>query len=162
MFTLRLGLFFSALAFSVLAEAVEPDFETLRDETFEAAWSQVGASYYDASFGGLDWDEVGARYRARLPQAETMAELRVLISEMLYQLGDSHLALIAAGSDPAGLVKPWTLATRANGSCFIGWILRGRRTKLGCGTVILCFRSKGLRCRCFDVCSERPDSPSMF
>ncbi|MDQ8199073.1 S41 family peptidase [Pelagicoccus enzymogenes] len=96
------------------------DFEDLRERTFEAAWSQVGASYYDASFGGLDWDAVGERYRAKLPQAASMDEVRALISEMIYQLGDSHLALISSDYDPQELIKSWAGGAAGVDACYAG------------------------------------------
>ncbi len=119
-FTLTMGLFFSILACAGSRVGAEPDFAALRDETFEAAWSQVRESYYDASFGGLDWDAVGARYRAKLPAAEDMDQLRVVISDMLYELGDSHLALISSGYNPEDLIKPWSGGTAGVDACFAG------------------------------------------
>ncbi|MDQ8180826.1 S41 family peptidase [Pelagicoccus sp. SDUM812005] len=108
------------MLFASWAGAVEPEFARLREETFEAAWSQVGASYYDGSFGGLDWDAVGERYRARLPQAEDMDEVRALISEMIYELGDSHLALVSSDYDPEELIKPWSGGTAGVDACYAG------------------------------------------
>lgn len=95
-------------------------FEALRDETFEAVWQRVSDSYYDASFGGLDWDEVGARYRARLPQTSSMADLRGLLSEMLYELGDSHLALLSSDYDPEAIFTPWSGGWAGVDACFSG------------------------------------------
>ncbi|MBK1875691.1 S41 family peptidase [Pelagicoccus mobilis] len=84
------------------------DSEGLFVETFEAAWSQVGKTYYDANFGGLDWDEVGERYRAKVKKATDMDEVRRLISSMLYELGESHLALLSAGGSEEYALVPWT------------------------------------------------------
>lgn len=114
------GILFSILLFVLFAKAVDPEFATLRDETFEAAWSQVGESYYDASFGGLDWDAVGTEYRSRLDGISEMDELRALIWEMLYQLGESHLSLVSSEYDPEELVKPWGGGTAGVDLCYDG------------------------------------------
>ncbi|MDQ8186305.1 S41 family peptidase [Pelagicoccus sp. SDUM812002] len=119
-FTQILGLFFSSLPVVSWAWADQTDFAALREETFEAAWSQVGASYYDSTFGGLDWDEVGDRYRAKLPTAESMDQVRALISSMIYELGDSHLALISSDYDPEEIMKPWSGGAAGVEACYAG------------------------------------------
>ncbi|MBC2607374.1 S41 family peptidase [Pelagicoccus albus] len=78
----------------------------LRIATFDAAWSKVGETYYDPDFRGLDWTEVGHRYRAEVENSQSMAEVRSLITKMLYELGDSHLALLTSVSDK-GKALPW-------------------------------------------------------
>ncbi len=113
-------LFFSILLCAAFVSALEAKFEDLRDETFEAAWTQVKESYYDASFGGLDWDAVGDRYRGKLADVSDMGGLRTLVSEMIYELGDSHLALVSSDYDPDEVFKPWSGGTAGVDACYAG------------------------------------------
>ena len=57
-------------------------------EVFDEVWSRVRDSFYDPSFRGLDWDAVGARYRAQV--ATPGAHLARTINRMLAELGVSH------------------------------------------------------------------------
>lgn len=77
-------------------------------QTFEAAWSQVGETYYDKDFGGLDWDAVGERYRSQVGRAADMEEVRALVRSMLFELGESHLALLSPGGEELVDVLPWS------------------------------------------------------
>lgn len=119
-FTQITGIFFSVFLLVGLVRAGDPGFESLRDETFEAAWRQVGTSYYDAEFGGLDWDEVGNRFRSRLAGISEMEELRSLIWEMLYELGESHLSLVSSEFDQEELNRPWGGGTAGVDLCYDG------------------------------------------
>jgi carboxyl-terminal processing protease len=67
--------------------------EALAD--FDSAWSRVANSYYDPTFGGLDWAGVHAELRPRAAAARTSAERRAVIREMLGRIGDSHFGLFA-------------------------------------------------------------------
>ncbi|EDY84867.1 peptidase, S41 family [Verrucomicrobiia bacterium DG1235] len=95
-------------------------FEALRGETFEAAWDRVRETYYDSSFGGLDWDEVGDAYRARLAKASDMEAVRKVISDMLYELGESHLSLLSSDFDSQELTSPWAGGWAGVDLCFDG------------------------------------------
>ncbi len=81
------------------------DFEQMKRETFEAVWSEVDRSYYDATFGGKDWGAIGESYRARLDTATDAAGLRALLEAMLFELGASHFGIHSAQSD-AGEAGP--------------------------------------------------------
>jgi carboxyl-terminal processing protease len=82
-----------------------PEAEAL--EVFDFAWSRVHESYYDTTFGGLDWGAIGAELRPRAAAARSVDELRAVVAEMLDRLGDSHFAVIPAehadALDPAAL-----------------------------------------------------------
>jgi len=99
---------------------VEAEADPLFLETFEAAWSQVGKTYYDKRFGGLDWDEVGGRYRAKVESATDMDQVRVLINAMLYELGESHLALLSTSGKEGYAMTPWTGGWAAVDLCYDG------------------------------------------
>ncbi len=53
-------------------------------------------NHWDASLGGLDWDEVRVEYRQRVERAQTTAESRGVIREMLGRLKHSHFEIHAA------------------------------------------------------------------
>ncbi len=63
---------------------------------FDAVWTTVDESYFDASFGGVDWEQVRRELRPRAEDARTVGEVRAVIDTMLSRLGASHLGLIPA------------------------------------------------------------------
>ncbi len=65
-------------------------------EVFDFAWARVYETYYDTTFGGLDWHEVGAELRPRAARAGRVSVLRGIIAAMLDHLGDSHFGVIPA------------------------------------------------------------------
>ena len=60
---------------------------------FQAVWQEINANYYDADFGGKDWDAIGERYSARLAGIESSTDFDQLLTEMLRELGDSHFSI---------------------------------------------------------------------
>lgn len=75
--------------------------------SFEAAGWVVDRSYFDPTFGGLDWPALRARYRPRVALASDPTYYE-LVNEMLWQVGISHLAMIPPGY--WGQVEPTVLA----------------------------------------------------
>lgn len=63
-------------------------------EVFDSAWSRVDRTYYDSTFGGLDWDGVRAELRPLAREAGTVDSLRAILGAMLDRIGDSHFAVI--------------------------------------------------------------------
>ena len=57
---------------------------------FESAWRLVAERYWDLGGLEVDWDEVGERYRAKLPDVAGPNELYALLEEMYAELGDDH------------------------------------------------------------------------
>lgn len=76
-------------------------------EVFDFAWSRVHETYYDTTFGGLDWRAVGDELRPRAATAGSVAALRAVIEDLLARLGDSHFAVIPA--EHADALDPETL-----------------------------------------------------
>jgi carboxyl-terminal processing protease len=76
--------------------------------TFDSAWSRIAHTHYDTAFNGVDWTGVRDELRPRAAEAATIRELRVVISEMLGRLGESHFTLIPGeardllAANPAG------------------------------------------------------------
>lgn len=65
-------------------------------KAFLQAWSVVNETYFDASFGGLDWNKVKDEYLPRAKAAKSEAEIDNLILEMVGKLGKSHFGIIPA------------------------------------------------------------------
>jgi carboxyl-terminal processing protease len=75
--------------------------------SFEVTWWVVNRSYFDPTFGGVDWQALRARYRRQVALASN-ADYYRLVNEMLWQLDISHLAVIPPGYWPR--VEPSVLA----------------------------------------------------
>lgn len=76
------------------AEAAPENWPAIRDETFEMVWKTVNESYFDATFGGVDWKATGDKYRALLPQTGDKEALRRLLGAMLGELRKTHFAIL--------------------------------------------------------------------
>jgi carboxyl-terminal processing protease len=76
-------------------------------EVFDFAWGRVHDTYYDTTFGGLDWPAVRDELRPAAAGATAIQELRSIVESMLARLGDSHFVVIPAehadALDPAAL-----------------------------------------------------------
>ncbi|MDQ8205611.1 S41 family peptidase [Pelagicoccus sp. SDUM812003] len=92
----------------------------IEERTFEAVWSSVAESYYDASFGGLDWDAVGREYRERLKAAQNRSELRKLLNEMLRELGESHIGILSGAYDELAEEPVWLGGDARVDLCYAG------------------------------------------
>jgi carboxyl-terminal processing protease len=75
----------------------------------------VRNAHYDTAMRGIDWSGVRDELRPRAERAETLGELRAVITDMLTRLGESHYGIIrkeaddalpAAASDPAPAREP--------------------------------------------------------
>lgn len=64
------------------------------EDLFEEAWRMVRRHFYDPTFSGLDWNEVGDRYRPLAREAAGPRQLHAVINRMLAELGTSHTVLI--------------------------------------------------------------------
>lgn len=67
--------------------------------SFDEAWTTIQDSYYDPTFGGLDWDGVRASLRPKVIAAPDAEAARAAIREMLATLKQSHFALLSAAPD---------------------------------------------------------------
>jgi len=67
-------------------------------QTFEIVWSRVKEKYYDPTFGGVDWEAVGQRYRGHLGMVRTESELYALLGQMLGELRRSHFHIYPPGT----------------------------------------------------------------
>ena len=75
--------------------------------SFEIAWKTVNETYFDPTFGGVDWQAVHDRYRPQIAAAQTAAAesdetFYRLLNQMLYELEVSHI----------GALPPWWMLER--------------------------------------------------
>ena len=68
------------------AAAATVDFQA----RFDSAWGLVAERYWDLEGLAVDWDEVGARYRARLAEIDDEDSLYTMLEEMYAEIGDNH------------------------------------------------------------------------
>ena len=80
--------------------------------SFETAWRVVNEKHFDPTFGGVDWQELHARYRRQVTFASDSDFYR-LMNEMLWELNVSHLAVVPRDYWP--LAEPTALAEGSTG-----------------------------------------------
>jgi carboxyl-terminal processing protease len=61
-----------------------------RKEVFEKVWREIHDHYYDASYNGVDWDEVHRRYAPLVEATRKDQEFYALMSQMTSELHDAH------------------------------------------------------------------------
>jgi len=67
-------------------------------KTFESVWKKVNKTYYDPTFGGLNWKDVHDRYLPLITAAENDEEFYRLVNKMLWELKVSHNNIVPPGS----------------------------------------------------------------
>ena len=71
----------------------QTDMDATRAYVYDHAWRQAKDRFYKAHAGdyhGVDWDVIGAAYRAKLPSVGTNRDLAEVLSELLGELNASH------------------------------------------------------------------------
>jgi carboxyl-terminal processing protease len=61
-----------------------------RREVFEKIWKEIHDHYYDASYNGVDWNEVRRRYAPLVAATKRDQEFYSLMSQMTSELHDAH------------------------------------------------------------------------
>jgi carboxyl-terminal processing protease len=61
-----------------------------RKEVFEKVWKEIHDHYYDASYNGVNWEEVHRRYTPLVEATKTDQEFYALMSQMTSELHDAH------------------------------------------------------------------------
>jgi carboxyl-terminal processing protease len=64
--------------------------------SFDEVWSVINETFYDPSFGGLNWAAVRDELRPRVQTASSHHEVRIVIVEMLARLKKSHFELLSS------------------------------------------------------------------
>lgn len=71
-------------------------------ETFDFAWNLIRESYWDETFGGLDWGAVRDELRPQAAEAPDREALRSVLTDMLGRLGQSHFAVLPGDDQDSG------------------------------------------------------------
>jgi carboxyl-terminal processing protease len=80
----------------------------------DTVWQTINDEYFDPTFGGLDWQAIGAEYRQKLPTVQDDDTFwRDVLNPMLWELGSSHT--VALPPELASLIEPMTFATGSLG-----------------------------------------------
>ncbi len=66
-------------------------------EVFGTVWQTVDRTFYDPTFGGVDWEAVRDRYQPLITTAESDEAFYALINDMLWELNVSHLFVVPPG-----------------------------------------------------------------
>lgn len=93
--------------------------------TFDAVWTTVRDSHWDATLGGVDWNAVRAELLPKATAAESNEALRAVLTDALSRLQQSHFAIIPgefanteestveeAHADDASAARPAAVATQ--------------------------------------------------
>ena len=67
-------------------------------ESFDEIWHTIHDTYYDPTFGGLDWDAVRAELRPKVESAASEEDARQVMRDMLARLRQSHFVLMSSAS----------------------------------------------------------------
>ncbi len=76
------------------AAGLEGNEDPIHVETFDAVWKIISDTHYDPDALGEEWDDAYAELRPAAEAAESTAELREVINELLSRLGESHFVLL--------------------------------------------------------------------
>jgi carboxyl-terminal processing protease len=96
--TVLAGLVAVAASMGVVAAADDkPSYPAL----FDATWNAVNDNFYDPAFHGVDWKQVGDKYRARLGGVTNDKQFAALASAMLAEIGTSHLYIVPPSASSA-------------------------------------------------------------
>jgi len=83
-------------AFCLLPLSAAQAWRAAAVSSFDDAWQVINDTFYDPTFGGLDWAAVKRELRPRAEAAATPEAARGVIREMLARLKRSHFALMTA------------------------------------------------------------------
>jgi carboxyl-terminal processing protease len=74
--------------------------EKERLDTFELVWSTVNDTYWDPTFGGVDWKAVHDKYLPQVKVNKGSDEYYALLNQMLAELDRSHLKVLKPEDAP--------------------------------------------------------------
>ncbi len=78
--------------------------------SFDEVWQTINDTYYDPTFGGLDWKAVRAELRPKAEAAASADDVRKVIRDMLGRLKQSHFVLMSSASTEDTLPGPASIA----------------------------------------------------
>ncbi len=62
--------------------------------TFDSAWSIIARTHWDTTYNGVNWRAVRDTLRPRAAEAQTLGQLRSVLSAMVARLHQSHFSII--------------------------------------------------------------------
>lgn len=68
--------------------------------SFDEVWQTVNDTFYDPTFGGVDWNAVRAELRPAVEHALSPVAARQVINTMIAKLGQSHFVILSAVATP--------------------------------------------------------------
>ncbi|MBK8793891.1 MAG: PD40 domain-containing protein [Holophaga sp.] len=86
-----------------LSMTVDPKAEWA--QIFQDTWRWYRDFFYDANMHGQDWNAIGAKFRAWVPQCTSRADLNWLLSQMVGELCASH-TYVGGGDNGPGTAPP--------------------------------------------------------
>ena len=63
-------------------------------QTFDAVWETVDQRHFDPEHNGVDWMAVREELRPQIEDTRNEAEVRMILTQMLSRLGQSHFVII--------------------------------------------------------------------
>ena len=66
----------------------------LNVQSFEFVWTTIRDTYWDASFGGLNWTAIRDELRPQIEKAHSKESARAIMRDLLGRLGKSHFEII--------------------------------------------------------------------
>jgi carboxyl-terminal processing protease len=69
--------------------------------SFDEVWKTIDETFYDPTFGGVDWVAAGRELRPKVEAAQSAEEARAVIRDLLSRLKRSHFVLLSSSSDDA-------------------------------------------------------------
>lgn len=76
-------------------KSLQEEFQQMYYET----WAGVEENFYDENFHGIDWQKTKEHFATYLPYVNNRQDLRILLNDMLGELGSSHLGFNSTGQE---------------------------------------------------------------
>ena len=90
-----LVLVFGLLWWTLLTASSLSDEEKQKNlESFDEIWTTIRDEHFDPELNGLDWEAVRDELRPQMEQADSRAEAKRVLDDLLSRLGQSHFAVI--------------------------------------------------------------------
>ena len=121
---------FLLCALCLLPLSAQENWRTSAIASFDDVWQTINDTFYDPTFGGLDWTAVKRELRPRVEAAASADEARGVMRAMLARLNRSHFSLLshsAADALPGPATVPADVRIAADG------VLVTRVTDAGAG-----------------------------
>jgi hypothetical protein len=77
---------------------ISPEIAAERLEILDIVWNTVNERFFDPEFNGVDWPAVYDEYRPQILAAADDRSFYVLLNQMCFELGVSHIAVLPPGS----------------------------------------------------------------